>query len=46
MSNKGEDMSDNAFWVAVSGLILAFLLALIVSVTWIVCRHDEKTGSH
>ena len=35
-------MSDNAFWVAVNGLILAFLLVLIVSVTWISCRHGEK----
>lgn len=35
-------MSDNAFWVVVNGLILAFLLALIVSVTLIVCRHGEK----
>ena len=35
-------MSDNAFWVAVIGMILAVLLTLIVGVTWIVCRHDEK----
>lgn len=35
-------MSNNAFWATVNGLILAFLLALIVGVTWIVCRHGEK----
>lgn len=35
-------MSDNAFRVAVIGMILAVLLTLTVSVTWVVCRHVEK----